>query len=79
MGSTSRGILQAPASGSLEGMLSRGKGPARGDQTYGQEQWRVVHNAALPRMDLTTFQGDNPRGWLRRCNKFFSLNSIPFQ
>jgi hypothetical protein len=38
VGSTSRGILQAPASGSLEGMLSRGKGPARGDQTYGQEQ-----------------------------------------
>jgi len=35
VGSTSRGILQAPASSSLEGMLSRGKDPARGDQTYG--------------------------------------------
>ena len=38
VGSTSRGILQAPARGSLKGMLSRGKGPANGDQTYGQEQ-----------------------------------------
>ena len=50
-------------------MLLRGKGPARGDQTYGQEQQRVVHNVVLPRMDLTTFWGDNPRGWLRRCGQ----------
>jgi hypothetical protein len=78
VGSTSRGILQTPARGSPEGMLSRGKGPARGDPTYGQEQQRVVHNAALPRMDLTTFRGDNPKGWLRRCKKFFKLNSTPF-
>jgi len=39
----------------------------------------VVHNVALPRMDLTTFRGDNPRGWLRRCKKFFRLNLTPFQ
>jgi hypothetical protein len=67
LGSTSKGILQIPARGSPEGMLLRGKGPARGDQTYGQEQQRVVHNIVLPRMDLITFWGDNPRGWLKRC------------
>jgi len=39
----------------------------------------VVHNAARPRMDLTTFRGDNLRGWLRRCKKIFRLNSTPFQ
>jgi len=79
VGSTSKGILQTPARGSPEGLLSRGKGLARRDPTYGQEQQRVVYNAALPRMDLTTFQGDNPRGWLRRCKKFFKLNSTPLQ
>ena len=79
LGSTSKGILQTPAKGSLEGMLLRGKGPAKGDQTYGQEQQRMVHNVVLPRMDLTTFWGDNPRGWLRRCKKFFKLNTTPFQ
>jgi hypothetical protein len=79
LGSTSKGILQTPTRDSLEGMLSREKGPAKGDQTYGQEQQRMVHNVVLPRMDLTTFWGDNPRGWLRRCNKFFKLNTTPFQ
>ena len=69
LGSTSGGILQTPERGSPEGMLLRGKGPPRGDQTYGQEQHRVVHNVVLPRMDLTTFWGDNPRGWLRRCGQ----------
>jgi len=35
LGSTSKGILQTPTRDSLEGMLSREKGPAKGDQTYG--------------------------------------------
>jgi len=62
IGSTSKGILQTPARGSPEGMFPRGKGPARGDPNYGQEQQRVMFNAGFPRMDLTTFRGDNPRG-----------------
>jgi hypothetical protein len=60
-------------------MFSRGKGPARRDTNYGQEPQRAMFNAGFPRMDLTTFRGDNPRGWLRRCNKFFKLNATPWQ
>jgi hypothetical protein len=77
MESTSKGILQTPARGNPEGMFSRGKGLARGDANYGQEPQRAMFNTGFPRMDLTTFRGDNPRGWLRMCNKFFKLNVTP--
>jgi hypothetical protein len=79
MGSTSRGKLQTPARGSSEGMFLRGKGPARGDTNYGQEPQRAMFNTCFPRMDLTTFRGDNPKRWLKRCNKFFKLNTTPLQ
>jgi hypothetical protein len=74
MESTSKGILQTPARSNPEGIFSRGKGLARGDANYGQEPQRTMFNTGFPRMDLTTFRGDNPRRWLRRCNKFFKLN-----
>ena len=79
MGSTSKGILQTPARGNLEGIPSKGKGPMKGDANYGQEQHRAMFSAGFPKLDLTTFRGDNPRGWLRRCNKFFKLNATLWQ
>jgi len=79
MESTSKGILQTPTRGNPEGMFSRGKGPARGDANYGQEPQRAMFNTCFPRMDLTIFRGENPRGWLRRCSKFFKINATPLQ
>jgi hypothetical protein len=60
-------------------MLPRGRGHIQGDQTSSQEHQRVVYNPSLPRMDLTSFWGENPKGWLRKCRKFFKLNSTPSQ
>ena len=77
LGSNSKGILQTLARGNPEGIPSKGKGPMRGDANYGQEQHRAIFSVGFPKMDLTIFRGDNPRGWLRRCNKFFKLNAIP--
>ena len=66
MGSNSKGILQTPARGNPEGIPSKGKGPTRGDANYGHEQHRAMFNPGFPRMDLITFRGENPRGWLTR-------------
>ncbi|KAL4351193.1 hypothetical protein GQ457_06G016870 [Hibiscus cannabinus] len=29
------------------------------------------------RIELQPFEGDNPRGWLKKCNKYFTLFGIP--
>lgn len=29
-----------------------------------------------PRIELNSFQGDDPRSWLRKCNKFFQVNQV---
>ena len=35
------------------------------------------YNIPLPRVEMPTFRGENPRGWLRKCRKYFKLNTIP--
>ncbi|KAL4271596.1 hypothetical protein GQ457_13G023790 [Hibiscus cannabinus] len=30
-----------------------------------------------PKIELQTFDGENPRGWVRRCQKYFSIFAIP--
>ena len=35
------------------------------------------YNIPLPRVELPTFRGENPRGWLRKCRKYFKMNTIP--
>lgn len=30
-----------------------------------------------PKMDFPVFNGDNPRSWIKKCNKFFSFYQIP--
>lgn len=32
------------------------------------------HN--FPKIELVMFRGDNPREWVRKCNKYFLLNKI---
>jgi len=75
LGSHSKGILHTPTMDNQEGMLPRGRSHIPGDRTGSQEHQRVVNNTSLPRMNLTSFWGENPRGWLRKCMKFFKLNS----
>nr|XP_017233536.1 PREDICTED: uncharacterized protein LOC108207610 [Daucus carota subsp. sativus] len=29
-----------------------------------------------PRVDLQNFHGEDPRSWLRKCNKFFTINQV---
>ena len=29
-----------------------------------------------PRIELCSFQGEDPRAWLRKCNKFFVVNQV---
>ena len=34
----------------------------------------------LPRIELPVFGGDNPRGWIRKCRKYFKMhNELPVQ
>ncbi|XP_026430271.1 uncharacterized protein LOC113326818 isoform X1 [Papaver somniferum] len=32
-----------------------------------------------PKIDFPTFDGDNPRRWIRRCERFFQLKSVPLR
>ena len=43
----------------------------------GQELHKMGYNIPLPRVEMPTFRGENPRGWLRKCRKYFKLNTIP--
>jgi hypothetical protein len=46
----------------------------------GSNSWdghRGSHTTPLPRMEFTTFQGENPRSWIRICRKYFKLYLIP--
>ncbi|KAL4303244.1 hypothetical protein GQ457_10G021490 [Hibiscus cannabinus] len=37
------------------------------------------HFIPRPKIELQSFDGDNPRGWIRKCEKFFSIFAIPEQ
>jgi hypothetical protein len=43
----------------------------------GQEIHKKGYNIPLLRVEMPTFRGENPRGWLRKCRKYFKLNTIP--
>jgi hypothetical protein len=30
-----------------------------------------------PRLDFPSFEGDNPGGWIRQCEKFFQMSGTP--
>ncbi|XP_012842971.1 PREDICTED: uncharacterized protein LOC105963142 [Erythranthe guttata] len=30
----------------------------------------------VPKLDFPRFNGDNPRGWIRKCQKYFSINRM---
>lgn len=36
-----------------------------------------IYNETLPKVELSAFHVDNPRGWIRKCRKFFKLHFIP--
>jgi len=81
---SSRGILTTPGNDketrmlvSAEKIVSGHMNQFRGEQMMGQELHRMGYNIPLPRVELPTFRGENPRGWLRKCRKYFKMNTIP--
>ncbi|GMI63964.1 hypothetical protein HRI_000065700 [Hibiscus trionum] len=42
----------------------------------GQENWWNSLNLR-PKIELSMFEGENPRGWIRRCEKYFAIFNIP--
>ena len=84
VGTNSKGILATPGTDKESGMPVAAEKNApghrnqfRSEQMMGQELPRVGYNIPLPRVELPTFRGENPRGWLRKCRKYFKMNTIP--
>lgn len=56
--------------------------PTEQNQANRQRQQNVDGNFAahartvVPRMEFPKFMLDNPRGWVRKCAKYFMLNPI---
>jgi len=83
-GGHSRGILATPGmdmnmemNASTEKITPGPRTQSRGEQVTGQELYRVGFHIPLPRMELSTFKGEDPRGWLRKYKKYFKIHSIP--
>lgn len=38
---------------------------------------RGGYNAIFPRVELPIFFGENLRGWIMKCRKFFKMHFIP--
>ncbi|XP_073267365.1 uncharacterized protein [Populus alba] len=62
---------------SVERIASGHRNQFRGEKMMGQELHKMGYNIPLPRVELPTFKGENPRGWLQKCRKYFKLNIIP--
>ena len=84
IGTSSRGILTTPGMEketripvSTERIPPGHRSQFRGEQMNGQELHKIGYNIPLPRIELPAFRGENPRGWLRKCRKYFKLNTIP--
>lgn len=63
----------------LEEMLRRN--PSRRSEGSPVEPTRNEVNSShtrftAPRMDFPQFSHDSPRSWLRKCNKYFMINSM---
>ncbi|XP_027170262.1 uncharacterized protein LOC113770100 [Coffea eugenioides] len=69
-----RGKEQEGSSSSKEVTQSEGSklGPQR--EVSGRREFRNVHK--LPKMDLPVFDGDNPREWIRKANKYFKIHGV---
>ena len=65
----------------LEGSSSS-KGEARPNESRMESQKEAVSkreartSGRLPKMDLPIFDGDNPREWIRKANKYFKIQEI---
>lgn len=62
-------ILQTPLSGKIKN---------RGDEdaSNNRERPSKVFMAHQPRLELPCFMGEDPRSWIRKCNKFFLLHQV---
>jgi hypothetical protein len=49
----------------------------REDRVLGFKKSKKGYSVAWPKMELTTFHGENPKRWLRRCREFFKISYIP--
>ena len=83
-GGHSRGILTTPGrdrnveeNAYNENLAPGPRTQNRGEQMTGQELHKAGFHIPLPRMELSTFRGEDPRGWLRKCKKYFKIQSIP--
>jgi hypothetical protein len=63
-----------------DGILPNPRSNIRMEEMDSYEGNKMGYNMALPRLELTSFHGENFRGWLRRCRKFFKLHlTLVFQ
>lgn len=51
------------------------------ESSIAQHQQPIIHLASgnlirYPKIDFPRFDGTNPRGWIRKCNRFFQLNFV---
>ncbi|KAL4310801.1 hypothetical protein GQ457_01G015560 [Hibiscus cannabinus] len=60
----------------LHGEYSHNKNTCLNDRMLNTGQGQFIPK---PKIELQAFEGDNPRGWIRKCEIFFSIFAIPEQ
>ncbi|KAK1395189.1 hypothetical protein POM88_014245 [Heracleum sosnowskyi] len=60
-------ILQTPVTGSRVGLV---------EDNIGGKERMMKTNFHPPRIEIPCFGGEDPRTWLRKCDKFFALHKV---
>lgn len=73
-------IPDAPTLNLLSGMVERRDNRDFGYRTVNQEEKSNEFLRSIakgPRLEFPVFEGDNPLGWIRQCDKYFELARVP--
>ncbi|EEF51214.1 conserved hypothetical protein [Ricinus communis] len=76
----SRGILPSPSiiNRNINGQTRPQIGQSAAE--FGQTNWNSSFGSMggrIPKVELSHFEGNNPRLWIKKCEKYFQLYSIP--
>lgn len=55
---------------------SRSRPENKGNFQNQLEKWGKFHHSVFPKVELSSFERDRPREWLRKCEKFFAIFQI---
>lgn len=60
----------------IDGILRHHINNQKREDIIGKMIQKGGYNVTSPKVKLSSFNGENANGWLRKCRKFFKLNFI---